>query len=190
MEFLRIGDSKIKIVLNADEPKKYGITVGDDGCSSSNRRAVWEILELARAQVDFDPDGDKILVQFYPLPSGGCEIFVTKLGILAPSSARSVARSERVTLISRMRKYFLFSSFFDVKRALCAIASSELSERKLTLLKGESTYILAIDEINDGELGELSVLREFSSPTNEDTFIYAAEHFDTVYNDIPIKDVK
>ncbi|MBQ7387700.1 MAG: adaptor protein MecA [Clostridia bacterium] len=187
MEFLRIGDAKIKIVLTGSELAGYGISASDDGCSAKNRRAVWEILEEAKREVGFDPEGDKILVQFYPMRDGGCEMFVTKLGILPPSSARFVSRSERVTLISRAQRYFMFPSLFDIARAIRAIYSSELEERCATVLSGENTYVLVIDEIGDGGDGELAVLREFSRPVSEELYVYALEHFDTIYENTPIK---
>ncbi len=187
MEFLRIGDSKIKIVLNRTELERYGISTSEDGCNSGNRRAVWEILEEAKSSVGFDPEGDKILVQFYPMKDGGCEIFVTKLGILAESSARSVIRSERVTLLSKLRRYFVFSSLCDVECAVRAVLSDELLDRKATLLGAENTYILALDEIADGYSTELAALLEFSRSATEELFLYATEHFNTLYEDVPLK---
>ena len=124
MEFLHIGESKLKIVMSAEELKEYGISPKDEGTTLTCRRAVWEILDRAKSVCGFNPNGDKILVQFYPMRDGGCELFVTKLGILAPSSARLVAKSERVALLSRSEVYYVFSSFDDVRSAVFAVMKS------------------------------------------------------------------
>ena len=89
MEFLLIGESKIKIVLNRKEAERYHLdTSTPDVSGPGARRIFWSILEEAKREVGFDPAGDKVLIQLYPLKGGGCEIFVTKLGILSESSAR------------------------------------------------------------------------------------------------------
>lgn len=187
MNFLRISDAKIKIVLSSSEMDEYGISASDEGCNAANRRAVWEILEMAKREVGFDPEGDKILVQFYPIKSGGCEIFVTKLGILSTGSSRLVLRSERVGVIAKDSSFYLFSSISDVRRAIRAVLA-EIGERRATLFFGDGTYVLEIAEITDGRgLGELAPFCEFSTPVSDEVSIYVAEHFDALYRDVPIK---
>ena len=81
MEFLLIGESKIKIVLSSAEAKKQGLdTTSADVSGPLARRVLWRILDMAKTEVGFDPKGDKVLIQLYPLANGGCELFVTKLG--------------------------------------------------------------------------------------------------------------
>lgn len=189
MNFLRISDAKIKIVLASTEMDEYGISASDEGCNAANRRAVWEILEMSKREVGFDPEGDKILVQFYPIKSGGCEIFVTKLGILNTGSSRLVLRSERVGVISKGSAFFLFSSLNDVRRAIRAVLT-EIGERRATLFFENGTYVLEIAEITDGRgLGELAPFCEFSTTLGEDVALYVAEHFDVLYRNVPIKEI-
>ena len=190
MDFLRIGESKIKIVMSASELEKYGLSANDEGCSAASRRAVFEILEIAGREVGFDAEGDKILVQFYPMRDKGCEIFVTKLGLLSPSSSRLVLRSDKTDVMSKEQSFYFFSGISDVRRALTAV-SGALGDRRVMLLSGAGTYILALSEIDDGRgLGDLLPLREFSTPVSEDVFVYATEHFDIAYSDISLAELK
>ena len=106
MEFLLIGESKIKIVLTRSEADEMNL-VGGDISDADNRRVFWRLIGMAKERVGFDPAGDKLLIQLYPMKEG-VELFVTKLGILPDASARLVARSDKISLLSEVhmvRKY-------------------------------------------------------------------------------------
>ena len=189
MEFLRIGENKIKIILTSRELSEYGITPGDDGCASATRQSVWRVLDRARAECGFDGSGDKLLIQFYPDRTGGCEMFVTKLGILSQGCARTVARSERVELISRRERSYLFYSLEELlcaARATCRFFGRDLPRSSLHT-DGER-YVLTVTEHPSGnESSELYFMREFSEPISEDTALYISEHFDSLYSDDAIE---
>ena len=81
MELILISESKLKVMLTADDMRHYNLdceTIDYD--TAPSRRAFRHILDDARAQTGFDTGKDKIFVQLYPGKSGGCEMFVTKLG--------------------------------------------------------------------------------------------------------------
>ena len=114
MEAVRIGEHKLKLSLSVAEAEKYGISGGSD-CKDTSivRRNVWQALDEAKAISGFDPSGDKLLIQFYKLPSGGLEIFVTKLGVLSEASARLVSASKRITLIEKRKTAYLLLNETD-----------------------------------------------------------------------------
>jgi hypothetical protein len=92
--------------------------------------------------------------------------------------------------MSKEQSFYFFSGISDVRRALTAV-SGALGDRRVMLLSGAGTYILALSEIDDGRgLGDLLPLREFSSPVSEDVFVYATEHFDFAYSDISLAELK
>ena len=81
MELIVISESKLKIMLTAPDMRHYelspeGAESGDEG----TRRAFRHIFDDARAEIGFDTEGERLLVQLYTSREGGCEIFVTKLG--------------------------------------------------------------------------------------------------------------
>lgn len=182
MEFLRIGESKIKIVMTADESEKYGISPKPDGSAMGSHTAVWQILDRAKSECGFDPRGEKVLVQFYPLKSG-CEMFVTKLGILSSDSARAVSRSERVTLLSRAERHYLFSSRDSLVRAAREIYARLGEYPRSSLYADESRYVLSLEEHTVGDSGQLGFIREFATRISQDMGVYVTEHFDTIYAD-------
>ena len=180
MEVLLIGEAKMKIVLTAEETKKYGLDVPDPSKDTHRtRRAFWNVLDDARKQVKFDPWGDKVLVQFYPMKSGGCEIFVTKLGILSQTSAKLVSDSDRITLLSKKRCFYAFSSPENLHRAAKAIKnhpSGVVPKGDLYFLDNVG-YVLAIEEYGRGEeFSEFAPIMEFGKRLPEIMATYIAEH--------------
>ena len=177
MEFLLVGEAKLKIVVNDEEMKIYKLDAYSDG-GAAIRRSFWRILDIAKAEVGFDPAGDKVLIQFYPLKSGGCEIFVTKLGILPESSARLVARSNKISLLSKNNRYYSFSSLDDLSLAAKAVKgrADEASVKSDVYYDGR-LYFLAIEEYGKGgEPIEFPCILEFGEGLTADFGIYISEH--------------
>ena len=80
MELIRISDSKLKIILNETDMRRYALSsdaLSYEDCET--RRAVREVLAEAEVQTGFHPAADRLLIQAYPSRDGGCELYVTKL---------------------------------------------------------------------------------------------------------------
>ena len=179
LEFLLIGESKIKIVLSEEEAVRYKLSgnSGDLG-SGGVRRAFWQVLDLAKAEVGFDPRGDKVLIQLYPIKNGGCELFVTKLGILPESSARLVSKSDRVAMLQRKKSLYSFASLEDLSAAARAVRAAA-GEITLTsqVYEAEGRYFLSIEEYGKGgEQVEFPCILEFSTPLTAELSAYITEH--------------
>ena len=181
MEFLLIGESKIKIVLSSEEAKDQGLdTTSADVSGPVARRIFWRILDMAKSEVGFDPKGDKVLIQLYPLASGGCELFVTKLGILSESSARLVSKSDRIAMLSKSRSLYSFDDFNDIIGASRAVKSitGELSPKSDVYVDGEK-YYLSIEEYGKGgEPVEFPCILEFGMGLTAELSSYIYEHAD------------
>ena len=97
MELIRISDSKLKVMLTPEDMQHYDISCDTiDKNSAASRRAFWNILDEAKLQTGFDPAGSKIFVQMYPSRSGGCELFVTRLG--GEKSGTTTGKAESAVL--------------------------------------------------------------------------------------------
>ena len=181
MEFLLIGESKIKIVLSSEEAKDQGLdTTSADVSGPVARRIFWRILDMAKSEVGFDPKGDKVLIQLYPLASGGCELFVTKLGILSESSARLVSKSDRIAMLSKSRSLYSFDDLNDIIGASRAVKSitGELSPKSDVYVDGEK-YYLSIEEYGKGgEPVEFPCILEFGMGLTAELSSYIYEHAD------------
>ena len=181
MEFLRIGEAKLKIVMMESDMESYGVKFEGESCDRAARRSIWSILDVAKAEVGFDPDGDKVLIQFYPQKGAGCEVFVTKLGILPDSSARLVSKSDRITLLSKRRSYFRFDSPGSLAlaaRAIISAAGEECVESDV-YDGGASGFFLSIEEYGKGgEPAEFPQISEFGERLTAECGAYISEHFD------------
>ena len=181
MEFLLIGESKIKIVLSSAEAKKQGLdTSSTDVSGPLARRVLWRILDMAKTEVGFDPKGDKVLIQLYPLANGGCELFVTKLGILSESSARLVSKSDRIAMLSKSRSIYRFDDLSDIISASRAVKSiiGDLSPKSDVYLDGDK-YYLSIEEYGKGgEPVEFPCILEFGMGLTAELSSYIYEHAD------------
>lgn len=179
MEFLGIGESKLKIVMTEKEISEYGIASLSDGKQDAkSRRSFWQLLGLAKAEVGFDPARDKVLVQFYPMKTGGLEIFVTKLGLLAPDSARLVSRSERVTLLSRSECVYSFSSEGNMRTALDILLrlTGDGAPHFDTYSIGDNLYMIVEEYTKGDEPTEFIHLSEFGTQLTADLAVYIREH--------------
>ena len=83
MELIRIGDSKLKITLTSDDMTLYDLDCDTmDYDNTETRKAFRDILDRAKHATGFDTAGDRVFVQLYPSKKGGCEMYVTKLGLV------------------------------------------------------------------------------------------------------------
>ena len=176
-----VGESKIKIVLSEDERVSYNLNAAAPDISGpSARRSFWSILDMAKKEVGFDPSGDKVLIQLYPLKQGGCEIFVTKLGILPDASARVVAKSNKVALLSKKKSLYAFTELDDLinaARAVKAVSGDVIPESDVYCARDK--YYLSIEEYGKGgEPMEFLCIMEFGTELAADMFTYVSEHAD------------
>lgn len=181
MEFLLIGESKIKIVLNRKEAERYHLdTSTPDVSGPGARRIFWSILEEAKREVGFDPAGDKVLVQLYPLKGGGCEIFVTKLGILSESSARLVSKSDRIAMLSKKISLYSFDGLDDIIAAAIAVKSQvgDLSPISDVFTDGVRYYLSVEEYGKGGEPVEFPCILEFGTQVTAELSSYIFEHAD------------
>ena len=179
MEFLLIGESKLKIVVNEEEMIANNLENPTDNKAGGRlRRAIWRVLDMAKVEVGFDPAGDKVLIQFYPIKSGGCEIFVTKLGILPESSARLVSKSDKISMLSRTKSFYAFSCLEDLISAAKAVKRlTEDLPAVSDVYFCADKYYLSIEEYGKGgERTEFPCLLEFSGGLTADFEAYISEH--------------
>ena len=179
MEFLLVGESKLKIIMSGEEMARYKLDAQDSG-TAAQRRAFWRVLEMAKAEVGFDPAGDKVLIQFYPTRPDGCEVFVTKLGILSGSSARLVSRSDRIAMLSKKQTLYCFDTAEDLIAAADAVKRRADTVPRADVYLGEGgKYFLSLDEYTKGgEPVEFPCILEFGRELTADFSVFVKEHYD------------
>ena len=81
MDMILISDTKLKIMLSPLDMEEFSLTGDDmDYSKSETRRAFRSILDKAKHFTGFDAACTRVFIQVYPSRSGGCELYVTKLG--------------------------------------------------------------------------------------------------------------
>ena len=87
MELILINDSKLKIMLTSEDMIKYDLDCNSASYDNTEtRRAFWSILDEAKHHTGFDAASERVLVQLFPSKSGGCEMYITKVGLLCPTN--------------------------------------------------------------------------------------------------------
>ncbi len=180
MEFLKISSGKVKIMLSAADMQKWKLSSDSKLTGDSILKSrVFKLLDHVKRHYDFEYEGDKLLIQFYPSRDGGAELFVTKLGLLSKSGADALEKSREITILNNKRSMYAFSSFSDLLLAAKAICVRN-KERKSELFVGESgTYYLEIFEFGDSKgsiIPEYALMLEFASPVPKERISYITEH--------------
>ena len=84
MELIKISPTKLKIMLTPEDMREYEIDCESvDYARTETRRAFWSILDEAKHRTGFDAASERVYIQLYPSREGGCEMYVTKVGLIA-----------------------------------------------------------------------------------------------------------
>ena len=160
MEFLNIGDTKLKVTLTQSECEMYGIdTAKSDFTRSEIKGVMRDIILLAEEKCAFSVSSEKILVQLYPLPSGECEIFVTKLTGLPNKERMALRGADGLSTLESRRGIYRFDSRDELIAAARAISTSE-AECELYIDEVGQYYISLEEGIVDS-ISDYEVLVEF-----------------------------
>ena len=82
MEWIRIGENKIKVMLSPEDAAHYALSPAcQQDAAILAGSAFRAILSDVRDAADFDASEDKVYVQLYPSKTGGYELFITKMGV-------------------------------------------------------------------------------------------------------------
>lgn len=191
MEVLKINSAKLKIMLTFDDMIEYGLCADKiDYNDTSTKRSFWKILDKARELSGFDTEGDKVLIQFYPSKDGGCELFITKLGLVPSLAEKTISKSNRITMLASRKTLYKFDdldSLVKISKVLCgkdSVRESDLfSER-------EGCFYLELAERGSSKgahISELAVISEYAKPIPEVLYPYIREHCEKLTNGDAIK---
>ncbi len=76
MELILISDSKLKVMLSADDMRNYAF---DDMNTIHTKESFRSLMREAKSRCGFNALEGRVFVQLYRSRAGGCELFVTKL---------------------------------------------------------------------------------------------------------------
>ena len=162
MELIRIGDSKLKIMLTAQDMARYAITPEAlDYENTETRRAVWQILDEAKQKTGFDAASDRVLIQVYPSRTGGCELYVTK--VLPPSAAGNGTGAVQRLGDGGRTGLYAFCGLPEILSVCSLLLRSGYSGESAAYVGDDGRYYLVIRE----KAGEDYVAASFYCPAEE-----------------------
>jgi negative regulator of genetic competence, sporulation and motility len=159
MELILISESKLKVMLTADDMRRYNLDCDTmDSDAAPSRRAFWNILDEARAQTGFDPGGEKVFVQLYPSKTGGCEMFVTKIGgNPADVSQTAIPRKHKKKSVPLCTEHaYAFTSLSHLLQACRRLKQTYTGSSKAYVDREKREYFLILSE-------EATVLAEYEA---------------------------
>ena len=160
MKFLNISDTKLKVTLSSEDCLEYGINVSrGDYTTRRTRSAVRRILALAEGECGFTSGTDKILVQLYPLPTGECELLVTRLTSLSHKDRELLASSDGISLVEQTRAAYRFADPKSMRSAVRAVYREGV---RADLYRDDlgRFYLTLDEEITDG-ISEFEIFIEY-----------------------------
>jgi negative regulator of genetic competence, sporulation and motility len=191
MDLIKISDNKLKIMLTPVDMQSYELSISElDGINMETREAFRNIMKEARNRIGFDTGGNQIYVQVYPSREGGCEMFVTKLGLLCPMEQR-----EDATALPRALKNteqndgwsFGFESMEHLLAACRRLCSMAFEGNSSAYRTDEGRYYLLLSDLSGKRppLSDrdrmLSVMEEYGKRQNAAAIaLYIREHADVI----------
>lgn len=174
MKFLRVGTTKLKIALSAEESAEYNISADESEFNKKEMRGIiTRILKDARSQCGFDIGEEKVLIQIYPSVFGGVDIFVTKLTSLAEGERRVVLASDNVSSVERVSSVFRFDTLEHLILAARSVRNKDIVSDAYLGDDG-AYYITAREESINGMTALLSFI-EFGEKLPELPYDVARE---------------
>ena len=191
MELILINDTKLKIMLTREDMTRYDLDCASaDYDSTETRRAFWSILDEAKHRTGFDAARDRVFIQLYPSREGGCEMFVTKVGMLC-------AGERQASLCAAPEELAYVFDGFDTLLGCCRMISAEyaaVAEKYITRQskpksgppsrhstayadEGGQWYLFLTPLDNDDSRRLSCILTEFGTPVNARHLrLYISEH--------------
>ncbi len=178
MEFLKIGKNKLKISLTEEDLRRFKMEkISPDEDLAPYKSAIFSIIDIAEEQGLFSADGEKLLLQFYPIKDGG-ELFVTKLSILTEAQKNVICRAENLTVTERVENAYLFENMKDARALARSITSRATPPEKSAIyLAEDGSVMLELEEKKSPpHQSEFPEISEFATPITKDMHTYLCEH--------------
>ncbi|MBR5314518.1 MAG: adaptor protein MecA [Clostridia bacterium] len=149
MELILISESKLKIMLTADDMADYSIT---NECMSyennDTRRMFGKILEKAKEKTGFDSSLGKLFIQVYPAGNGGCEVYVTTENV---ESCRGKKQDKSQNTPKKKKEYcvYMFNNLTDAVEACKTLKKCRYENESVFFAEEQSgvkKYYLVLQE--------------------------------------------
>jgi hypothetical protein len=145
MDLIRIDDNKLKIMLTPVDMQSYALDDTMDYTKDETRQAFRSIMSEVRSRTGFDAEGNRVYVQLYPSRSGGCEMFVTKLGTEKKDGEKPAATPQKRDPTPKEYAY-VFSSLSHLLMASRRLRGDFSGTARAFTDRGKKEYFLILSE--------------------------------------------
>ncbi len=185
MELLVISDSKLKVMLDREDMKRYGLFGSELNYDDPvTRKKLLCVLDEIKEQSGFDTAADKLLIQLYPSRDGGSEMFVTKLGLLSSSAEQSLKRSRGIGVFCRGAEIYFTESFANLLAMACACEGVCYIEQSHLYYESGKGYYLILDQRGSGGApSPLWPLLEYGEPVPPSRRAYIEEYASPLFEE-------
>lgn len=163
-------ENRLCVEMTGDDLARFDLDYPKlDYSNQKTKIMLRTVLDAAKKLFLFSPDSDKLLIEVFPAPAGGCTVFFSGM----PADEGTLSRNKRQHMITRVY------DFEDSEKLLCALgllySQDEQAQSDLFELSGR--YRLVVRGELTGVQSE-SILREFSLPLKEGRLAaaYTTEH--------------
>ena len=180
MEYILINESKLKIICEEKDLELYGVSTDSlEYGDASSRSFLDSLLEEAKSKFGFESAKYRILIQIFPSKDGGCEIFISKLGLLKKSSDEQNAIGAQENKSAKKaketsKKLYFFEKLNFLLEACKRISFLQYSKSSSAFFLDGCGYYLyfevnednCLEEYGITSLDEYSFLLEYGEPQN------------------------
>lgn len=143
MELILISGSKLKIILDADESKKYNVAdIG--GVEKSDRWHLSGILEDVYRLSGFDTRCDNLSIEIFESRSGGCEIFITKEEKSKSYTPKEIKNLCRECLSDNVTLAYIFKTVNDLISVCKLLGNKNLPTKSRAFCIGNKNFYLIL----------------------------------------------
>ena len=172
MELIVISDTKLKLILTAQDMKTYALDFETaDYDSPRNRRSIWRLFDEVKVKSGFEIDFDRVLIQVWPSRDGGCEMYISK--IVTPQT-RAKSGEETVRQLIYIYAFDGLKNLLRVCHALSHMAYAKTSQ--VWRDEGGKWYLFLEGEYTKTGLHPLSFVEEFGAKLTEKYALIIYEH--------------
>lgn len=199
MEIILISECKLKIALREEDLAAFEIRADElDYSNTETKRMFWDLLTRAKQKTGFDTDGQRVLVQLYPSKDGGCEMFVTKIGLLDEERSEKEEKHDKKCSqgYERLSSQIKKQKRNAAQRGICSAYSFDNTENLLRVCRrlsdmgyiGDSSaykgdngrcylFLADVETASYTPLDEFSFIAEYGRKENSDlSRYYVLEH--------------
>lgn len=144
MELILISGNKLKVILDADEARKYKI-IDNDGidlhCKGKNLR---EILDDIYRLSGFDTKSENISVEIFESRDGGCELFITRQTERKTYSAKQIKTLCCECLSDNVTLSYIFKTMSDLISVCKLLGEKAMPTKSQAFSVGSKNFYLIL----------------------------------------------